>query len=192
MKCRWKYCKLGGEVNEKEAIQHKKGYYYHSECHEEFKQLEKIKDLYAKYYNKNENWAIIMRTLNAWIKKYGVEFILFCLCKAIRNNIYLRNFLGLYYVLTDKKYIDEYSNYKKGNNDPSKLYGDYVLLSESEYYKLINKLGEQKTVFYINKLNNYIKSTGKEYTSHYETILLWKDRDDENKPINTGITIHDS
>jgi hypothetical protein len=151
-----------------------------------------IKKLYKKYYNENESWEIIGKTLSTWIDKYSAEYVLFCLCKAIRNRVYLRSFRGLYYVLTDRKYIDEYKLFKANQYDKQKLYGEFVLLRNSEYYKLVEQLGEKATVYYINKLNQYIKSTGKEYTSHYETILLWKENDDKKTPMNNRIVIHDS
>lgn len=192
MKCRWKFCKLGGEVDKENAIERRKGFYYHEQCNKELDQYNKIKDLYNKYYNKNENWNIINRTLVLWIEKYGVEFVLFCLCKAIRNKIYLRRFQSLYYILTDKKWIDEYEKYKENEYDKEKLYGEFVILRESQYFDLEKKLGQKQLHYYINRINSYMKVSGKTYNSYYDTILLWKERDDENKPINTGLFIHDS
>lgn len=192
MKCRWKYCKHGGEVKKEEAIQHKKGQYYHKDCYEEFKQYKKIKDLYNKYYNKHENWVIIGKTLDSWIKKYGVEYILFCLCKAIRNNYYLRRFQSLYYILTDKKYIDEYKKLKGNENDKLKLYGKYVVLRESEYIKLEKEMGQKKLHYYIDKINKYIDMTGKVYEDYYKAILFWKEKDDEKAIPKPKLVIHDS
>jgi hypothetical protein len=191
-KCKWKHCKLGGEVEKQDAIELQKGQYYHKECEKELGYYHQIKKLYTKYYNENESWAIIGKTLSIWIDKYGTEFILFCLCKAIRNRVAIRKFQGLYYVLTDRKYMDEYKKYQENQYDKQKLYGEFVLLRESEYYKLTEQLGEKSTVYYINKLNQYIKSSGKEYSSHYETILLWKENDDKKTPVSNGIVIHDS
>lgn len=60
-------------------------------------------------------------------------------------------------------------------------YLDNVYLTNEEYKKLIDKLGEQLTNTYIEKLNNYIGSKGKKYKSHYFTILSWVNKED--KPI---------
>lgn len=56
---------------------------------------------------------------------------------------------------------------------------DAVLLSKLEYDNLVQKLGVDKTAEYIDKLNNYIMSRGKQrkYKSHYHTILNWSRRE---------------
>ena len=55
-----------------------------------------------------------------------------------------------------------------------KKFLDFVLLTEEEYQKLIDKFGDVETEEMIEKLNNYIGSKGKKYKSHYFTILNWK------------------
>lgn len=54
-----------------------------------------------------------------------------------------------------------------------------VLLAKEEIDKLKSKLGEQ-TDSYIERLSNYIASTGKRYKSHYATILSWIQKDNQN------------
>jgi hypothetical protein len=66
---------------------------------------------------------------------------------------------------------------KKEKN--KKLFLDFVLLTDEEYKKLLNKFGEQGTKDRIEKLNNYIGSKGTRYKSHYYTILTWDNRDRE-------------
>ena len=63
-------------------------------------------------------------------------------------------------------------------------YMDFVLLTKSEYDKLIKRFGEQGTSERIEALNNYIGSKGKKYASHYYTILVWNKRD-KPKTIDT-------
>jgi len=64
---------------------------------------------------------------------------------------------------------------------------EHVFLTASEYKKLIDRLGEEKTDEYIERLNNYIGSKGKKYKSHYHTILNWIDSDSKkNKKSSTG------
>jgi hypothetical protein len=48
---------------------------------------------------------------------------------------------------------------------------DFVMLTKEEYGKLIDRFGEVETKELIERLNNYIGSTGKIYKSHYFTIL---------------------
>ena len=48
-----------------------------------------------------------------------------------------------------------------------------VQLTEVQY----NKLKEQDLLSYIERLSRYMESTGKEYKSHYATILNWYRKD---------------
>jgi hypothetical protein len=61
-------------------------------------------------------------------------------------------------------------------------YLDFVYLSKEEYKKLEDKLGKSKTDDYIEKLNTYIGSKGKNYKSHYFTILNWVKMEQDKKP----------
>ena len=66
----------------------------------------------------------------------------------------------------------------KGKNSiPKSLYLEYVKLTDDEYKKLLDKLGKSKLDDYIERLNNYIGSSGKKYKSHYHTILNWIKKD---------------
>lgn len=64
-----------------------------------------------------------------------------------------------------------------------------VLLSTEEFDKLKSKLGTDCND-YIERLSNYIASTGKRYKSHYATILSWIQKDNQNK--KTGGESYDS
>ena len=70
--------------------------------------------------------------------------------------------------------VEEEYNKKKLNK---KKFLDFVLLSDDEYNKLVSTLGEKLTTELIDKLNNYIWSTGKRYKSHYFTILQWSKKE---------------
>ena len=58
---------------------------------------------------------------------------------------------------------------------------NFVFLTENEYQKLCEKISKEKTDEMIQKLNSYIGSKGKKYKSHYFTILMWIDKNKENK-----------
>ena len=60
---------------------------------------------------------------------------------------------------------------KKKEKNTKKKFLDFVLLSEDEHQKLVEKCWIKHTEELIDKLNNYIWSTGKRYKSHYYTIL---------------------
>ncbi len=59
-------------------------------------------------------------------------------------------------------------------------YGEFknISLSDEEYTKLSKKL-EHHLEIMIDKLSRYIKSSGKDYKSHYATLLTWYDEDKE-------------
>jgi len=61
-------------------------------------------------------------------------------------------------------------------------FSEFVLLKKEEHEKLIEKFGEKETTQMIERLNNYIGSSGRRYKSHYHTILQWAEKDKkENK-----------
>lgn len=57
------------------------------------------------------------------------------------------------------------------------IYLDSVLLTESEHLKLLERFGKKTTSELIERLNNYLMSSGKKYKSHYHTILGWAAKD---------------
>lgn len=65
--------------------------------------------------------------------------------------------------------VEEESIKKEKNN--KKKFLEFVLLTEEEYEKLVNQFWVKITDELIDRLNNYIWSTGKRYKSHYFTIL---------------------
>ena len=62
-------------------------------------------------------------------------------------------------------------------------YGEYkhVLLTDEQYNKLIDELGEQKRNEMIKRLDEYIEMKGVKYKNHYLTILNWMKRDNTSK-----------
>ena len=71
---------------------------------------------------------------------------------------------------------------------------DFVLLTDDEYNKLIEKYWKWVTERKIEDLNNYIGSKWKKYKSHYFTILEWLRKDKvkplEKKPVETQTNEH--
>ncbi len=62
---------------------------------------------------------------------------------------------------------------KKDKNIKKNKYGDFVLLTEDEYKKLVSLFGLPFTTKAIEVLDNYIGSKGDKYKSHYYTIRGW-------------------
>lgn len=54
---------------------------------------------------------------------------------------------------------------------------DFVTLKPSEHQKLLIKYSQENVDVYIKRLNGYIGSKGKKYSSHYFTLLNWLERD---------------
>ena len=52
------------------------------------------------------------------------------------------------------------------------IYNKNVFLSNVEYNDLIKKIGKEKTTEYIARLSSYMLSRGKNYHSHYNTLLI--------------------
>lgn len=66
----------------------------------------------------------------------------------------------------------------------TKSYGENknVILSDEEYERLTERMGVSKRSEYIEKLSDYMASTGKKYQSHYATICSWFRQDGGQKP----------
>lgn len=65
----------------------------------------------------------------------------------------------------------------------TKSYGENknVILSDEEYDRLTERMGVSKRSEYIEKLSDYMASTGKKYQSHYATICSWFRQDGGQK-----------
>lgn len=191
MKCGFKQCK---HVDSDELTEYgnKK---YHDECKVDIDNLTKIAELYTKYYNKNENYGIMMRSLYNWFKSHDSEYMLFCISKCIREKKKLKNFWSIYHIITSRNYIRRYDNYL--NKSDNIVFGN-VQYSISEKVEMLKHMGttykdynmaSKKLEHYVRRLNDYIIKTGKEYESHAEVIIEWYDRDEEKKPIKYKSTI---
>lgn len=95
-----------------------------------------------------------------------------------------------------KDSIDKFNNdMASAKQKPTRhKYGQWkhVLLSDEELNKLTDRLGTQRTNEMIERLDNYMESTGKRYKNFYQTILNWVKRDGEkrnqsNNPPKKGI-----
>ncbi len=66
----------------------------------------------------------------------------------------------------------------------TKKYGENnnVELSDDEYGRLAERMGVSNRNNYIEKLSDYMASTGKVYQSHYATIRNWFRKDGGSKP----------
>lgn len=75
-----------------------------------------------------------------------------------------------------------WSNKEEENKNEKHKYGDFVLLTQTEHARLLEKFWPMKTQYWIDTLNSWIgqiwlASANKKYKSHYCTILNWDRRE---------------
>ncbi len=87
---------------------------------------------------------------------------------------------------------DEVSISKEKLSEVKREYGELkkVRLTDSEYKKLVERIGEPNALLLIGELDTYIASRGVRYSSHYATLLNWARRkvvefQKDNKPKRT-------
>ena len=71
----------------------------------------------------------------------------------------------------------ESSNYSTKGKPKKEKFLEFVFLTDDEVEKLKGILGGEVMREYIERLNNYIGSKGKQYRSHYYVIRAWARRD---------------
>lgn len=106
MKCRWKHCKYGGEVDKDEAV--KVGIaYYHPQCYAEKEAIQKIIDVWHERVDPNPMEAILRKSVNDLILNQNVDgdFLLFALNYCLDNKWNIRNPFVLKAVSKDTKAI---------------------------------------------------------------------------------------
>ncbi len=113
MKCSYKQCKFGNEVDKEIAV--KKGNrYYHKECLQEINNKEEIRRLFLENINQQE----VVTSLNGVIKNLvdnkGIssEFLLFALRYVIKNKLQLNHAPGLFYIVNNEKIKQAYQKEK--------------------------------------------------------------------------------
>jgi len=79
----------------------------------------------------------------------------------------------------DAKDLKEDLKDLKSKSKTKIYYGDFVQLTVDEFNKLLEKFGKEGTRSRIDRLDNYIGSVGRQYKSHYHTILNWAVKDME-------------
>lgn len=64
------------------------------------------------------------------------------------------------------------------NNVNSRIFGQYVRLTEEQYCLLCNEYGEATVRDYINRVDSYIENSGsRPYSNHYTTLSQWLKKD---------------
>ena len=104
MKCRWKHCKYGGEVDKDKAV--KVGIaYFHPECYAERQAIQKIIDVWHERVDAYPMESMLRKMVNDLVLKQNVdaEFLLFALNYCIDHGWKLHYPAGLKAVSKDDK-----------------------------------------------------------------------------------------
>ena len=102
------------ELLREDAVNPKKGLFYHKDCYQTQEEIKEIIDLFSKKINPNVVYSQLRHVINTIVydRKIGSDLLLFGLKYYIRNKISLNYPLGLYYVVQNKKMIDAFNKYK--------------------------------------------------------------------------------
>jgi hypothetical protein len=155
----------------------------HRACMTTHNWLQKTGELWLKFYNNKESWNVMMRSLGNWNEKHDPEYMCFCLSKAIKDKTPVYQFHSIYYLLNSKPHMMAYESYKNPKQIDNVIIGELYFSKEeyNELQKLMN-YNEIKLEWYIKRLSDYMKTTGKDYDSHYRTIIDWYNKDELRKP----------
>ena len=112
VKCKYNKCLYGGgEINDGDVVEVRKGYYMHKECARYSRIIQKIVDLYKQSVDENVIQSALYKAINTIVfdQKTDPEFLLFVLTHAINEHKKLKSPFGLYYLVKDE---DEKSRWK--------------------------------------------------------------------------------
>ena len=111
MKCRYKGCKCGGEVDKEIAVKEGNAY-YHTECLKEKNNKSQIRNIYYKYYQSQEPVTQVNTGISKLCEKFDSEYVLYCLCQHIRQKKELKSIYGMTYVVANKDLETAYKKLK--------------------------------------------------------------------------------
>ena len=141
MKCNYKYCPYGGQVEKEKAVKIGNKY-YHKSCRENQLQWKQFIDIYDKYIKPKtqEGYQMIAKGLKQLIEKESnVTYLVYVLCQVIRQKKPLKAVFGLHYYLN--QFRDQYKVHvlsKQVNMNVDKIKTENP--TKIEYRKEKNKL----------------------------------------------------
>ena len=107
MKCRYKHCKLGGEVEREDAIKIGSAY-YHKECRAEIDGKKEIERLFYDKFQIYEGIGKVKGAISKYVDEFEIKYILF----VLHQNIKLNSIYGLVYYLRDDRFKKLYEKEK--------------------------------------------------------------------------------
>lgn len=116
VKCRSSHClHENKELLREDAVNPKKGCFYHPDCYQTQEEIKEIIDIFVKQINPNVVFSQLRHVINVIVYDRGIgsELLLFGIKYYIKNKISLNYPQGLYYVVQNKKMIESYKRSKK-------------------------------------------------------------------------------
>lgn len=110
MKCKYSYCKHGGEVDKDKAFREGNNY-YHEDCYKEKTLKQEIEEYYLANM-KDTTLQLLRKVIKQLIheKKYDAEFVLYTLKYITKNNKPINSPFGLLNYCTDNRIHTEWKN----------------------------------------------------------------------------------
>lgn len=128
---------------------------------------ERMTNSKQKHDGNSKGWA----TSHWWWRKRNTSSKAQTINKSKTTQKQLKNNEEEDNILSNDNILKEEEEDKEKKKIIKKKFLDFVLLSEDEHQKLVERFGTTHTNQLIDRLNNYIWSTWKRYKSHYYTIL---------------------
>lgn len=128
---------------------------------------ERMTNSKQKHDGNSKGWA----TSHWWWRKGNTSSKAQTINKSKTTQEQLKNNEEEDNILSNDNILKEEEEDKEKKKIIKKKFLDFVLLSEDEHQKLVERFGTTHTNQLIDRLNNYIWSTWKRYKSHYYTIL---------------------
>lgn len=112
IKCRYKHCKNGGNVNKEDAIKEGNSYYC-KDCYKEKKTKQEIEEYYINNLP-NTTIQILRKVINDLLYKnnYEAEYVLFIIKKIHINRLKINNPFGLVSYCNEGRNIEEWKKEK--------------------------------------------------------------------------------
>lgn len=113
-RCGWKYCKHEPSDNSVGSAVRKGNRYYHADCARQSDGMVAIRDFYYEHVSK----TVVMKQLTAAIrsvvidKEVDVDFALFALKYAVKNNMPIRSPYSLHYLVDNARVQDGWRRYQ--------------------------------------------------------------------------------
>ena len=145
MKCRWKHCKYGGEVDKDKAV--KVGIaYFHPECYAERESIQKIIDVWHERIDAYPMESMLRKMVNDLVLKQNVnaEFLLFALNYCLDHGWNLHHPAGLKAVSKDFKAKTAWETKQKKSSQGTKarvVINDEFKLDDAFTFKPQNAVG---------------------------------------------------